>query len=792
MSNGENLNQETTGSANEETPQTEEKNPMQNLDKEDPNVVEKKAKSVSALLEHGFRDLEMDEDTFSQLTDKTIHTIKEDELVEGKIVALTKDEVHVDIGFKSLGVIPRSELLNAETYKVGDVLDVFIENIEDKDGRLILSRRRADFMRIWEDIINIYENGDVVPVKILRRIKGGMVVDLMGIEAFLPGSQIDVRPVRDFDSWVGETIDVRVVKVNHPSENVVVSHKVLLEEQLAGQREEIMSNLEKGLVLEGTVKAIADFGVFVDLGGVDGLVHITDLSWGRVTHPSEIVKLDETVKVVVLDFDEDKKRISLGMKQLTPHPWDTIGDKYEKGTKVSGKVVSLTDYGAFIEIEKGIEGLIHISEMSWTQHVKHPSQIVSMGQIVDAVVLNIDKDQKKLALGMKQLEPDPWQDLLKKYPVDSQHKGIVRNLTNFGVFVELEPGVDGLVHISDLSWTKKIRHPGEFVKKGEELEVVVLSIDPDQRRIALGHKQINENPWDYFERKYAVGEETEAKIERIIEKGVIVELPDGVDGFVPVSQLSFAPVKNISEYFEIGDPLPLKVVEFDKEAKKIVLSVVEALRDRDPADVEAYNAQHKVPNADRYSGTDEAEEAPEEAPEAEAVAAPAEETAPGTEEKETEESIEEKSEESTQVPEEQTPEEAPAEDAEDLVKQPKDKAAEEVKEAVSEGSFESKEAEENIEDAKPAEEEPEAEAEEEAEEEPEAEAEEETKAEAEEETKAEAEEETKVEAEEETKAEAEEEPEAEAEEETKAEASETDEEKPEEESGEDEEKKEDK
>jgi small subunit ribosomal protein S1 len=428
-----------------------------------------------------------------------------------------------------------------------------------------------------------------------------MVVDLLGIEAFLPGSQIDVRPVRDFDSWVGKNIDVRVVKVNHPSENVVVSHKVLLEEQLSEQRQAIMDKLDKGLVLEGTVKAISDFGVFVDLGGVDGLVHITDLSWGRVTHPSEIVELDQTVKVVVLDFDKEKKRISLGMKQLTPHPWDTIGDKYEKGTKVVGKVVSLTDYGAFIEIEKGIEGLIHISEMSWTQHVKHPSQIVSMGQVVEAIVLNIDKEEKKLALGMKQLEPDPWEDLMKKYPVGSKHKGIVRNLTNFGVFVELEPGVDGLVHISDLSWTKKIRHPGEFVKKGEELEVVVISVDPEQRRIALGHKQINDNPWDNFEEKYKIGTETEAKIERIIEKGVIVELPDKVDGFVPVSQLSFAPVRNISEYFKIGDTLPLKVVEFDKDAKKIVLSVVECLRDKPVEVIDAYNAAHPVPNADKYS-----------------------------------------------------------------------------------------------------------------------------------------------------------------------------------------------
>ncbi|MFC2130824.1 30S ribosomal protein S1, partial [Bacteroidota bacterium] len=573
-------------------------NLMENLTENIPSI---DYPSVATLMEEGFGDLELDDLAFEQLAEKTITSIKEDELVQGKIIDISKDEVLVDIGFKSFGVIPRAELLNAESLQIGDEIDVYIEKMEDADGKLVLSRRRADFMRIWEDILQLFTEQKIVPVKILRRIKGGMVVDLLGIEAFLPGSQIDVRPVRDFDGWVGKTIDVKVVKVNHPSENVVVSHKVLLEEQISEQRNEIISKLEKGLVLEGTVKAISDFGIFVDLGGVDGLVHITDLSWGRVTHPSEIVKLDELVKVVILEFDTDKKRISLGMKQLTLHPWDSIGEKYEKNIVVSGKVVSLTDYGAFIEIEKGIEGLIHISEMSWTQHVKHPSQIVSMGQTVDAIVLNIDKKDKKLALGMKQLEPDPWQDLMTKYPVDSRHNGIVRNLTNFGVFIELEPGVDGLVHISDLSWTKKIRHPGEFLKKGDEIEVIVLNIDSDQRRIALGHKQINDNPWDFFENKYKVGEETEARIERIIEKGVIVELPEGVDGFVPVSQLSFAPVRNISEFFQIGDLLPLKVVEFDKDAKKIVLSVVECLREKEQSSIDDYIAQHPVPNAGKYS-----------------------------------------------------------------------------------------------------------------------------------------------------------------------------------------------
>lgn len=560
-----------------------------------------KRTAMAAILAGELDNVSMDATDFEALYERTLSKVKEDEMVHGRVVSVTRDEILVDIGFKSLGVVPRTEFVGAELLTPGDQVDVFVEKIEDADGRLILSRRRADFMKTWEDILKLHDTQQVVPVRILRRIKGGMVVDLLGIEAFLPGSQIDVRPVRDFDAWVTRTIDVRVVKVNHPSENVVVSHKVLLEEQLSEQRGKILGTLEKGLVLEGTVKAISDFGVFVDLGGVDGLVHITDLSWGRVTHPSEIVQLDQTVKVVVLDFDENKKRISLGMKQLTSHPWDQIGEKYEPGTRVKGKVVSLTDYGAFIEIEKGVEGLIHISEMSWTQHVKHPSQVVSLGQQVEAVVLNIDKNDRKLALGMKQLDPDPWSDLMMKYPMNSVHKGTVRNLTNFGVFVELEPGVDGLVHISDLSWTKKIRHPGEFVKKGDVLDVIVLSIDSEHRRISLGHKQISENPWDIFENQFSIGKETEGKIVRIIDKGVIVELPEGVDGFVPVSQLSFAPVRVIADYFVPDQVLPLKVVEFDKEQKKIVLSAVEFLRGKSADVIATYNTNHPVPNADKYN-----------------------------------------------------------------------------------------------------------------------------------------------------------------------------------------------
>jgi small subunit ribosomal protein S1 len=389
-------------------------------------------------------------------------------------------------------------------------------------------------------------------------------------------------------------MDFKVVKVNIPTENVVVSHKVLVEEEISDQRSAILNGLEKGQILEGTVKAITDFGVFVDLGGVDGLIHITDLSWGRINHPNEVVKLDEVIKVVVTDFDEEKKRISLSLKKLLPHPWEKIDEKLKIGDKVSGKVVSLTDYGAFIEIEKGIEGLIHNSEMSWTQHIKHPSQVVAMGQIIEAVILSLDKDEKKISLGIKQLEPDPWETLMAKYPVGSKHIGIARNLTNFGVFVELEPGVDGLVHISDLSWTKKIRHPGEVVKKNEKIEVVVLGVDVDQRKISLGHKQIMDNPWDTFENAYSVGKITDGKVVRIIEKGLIAELPDHVDGFVPTTQLSTSKIKNIATHFPIDSTLPLKVIEFDKESKKIVLSAIAALKEQTDEEIEKYINNFKL------------------------------------------------------------------------------------------------------------------------------------------------------------------------------------------------------
>ena len=529
------------------------------------------------------------------LYDQTFHTIKEGQIVKGRIVAINDNGVAIDIGFKSEGLVPLAEFSNIDELSPGDDIEVYLESVENRDGQLVLSRKRADFIRIWERITKAYETGEILQGKITRRIKGGLVVDLMGLDSFLPGSQIDIKPVRDFDQFLGKILEFRVVKINHPNENVVVSHKVLVEEEIADQRKAILSKLEKGQVLEGSVKAITDFGVFVDLGGVDGLIHITDLSWGRVNHPSEVVKLDQTINVVVLDFDEAKKRISLGLKQLQPHPWENIENKYPVGTKVTGKVVSMADYGAFIEIEKGIEGLIHISEMSWTQHIKHPSQVVSMGQMVDAIILSLDKDNKKISLGMKQLEPDPWLNLLQKYPINSRHNGVVRNLTAFGAFVELEEGFDGLVHISDLSWTKKIRHPAEMLKKGDAIDVVILGIDVEQRRISLGHKQVKDNPWESFTEVYKLGTETTGKIVRMIEKGVIVELPLGVDAFVPMSQLSAVPLKNINDAFHVGDVLPLKVIEFDRDNKKIVLSVVEFLKGKEQKLIDEYVGKHKLP-----------------------------------------------------------------------------------------------------------------------------------------------------------------------------------------------------
>lgn len=511
-------------------------------------------------------------ENLSKLYEETLVDFKSGQVVMGKVLAKNEKEVSVDIGFKSEGVIPIDEFGSPDEVQVGDTIEVFIDEVEDADGFLALSKKKADFMRTWDQVTRSYEQGDTLTGRCVRRIKGGIVVDLGGVDAFLPGSQIDVRPIRDFDALIGSDMEFKIVKVNNLRKNIVVSHRVLVEEEMKGQREQILYDLERGQILFGTVKNITDFGVFIDLGGVDGLLHINDLSWGRVSHPSEVVSLDEKIKVMVLDYNEDKNRISLGLKQLQPHPWEDVETKYPVKSTVRGKVVSISDYGAFIELEKGVEGLIHISEMSWTQHIKHPSKILAVGEMVESVVLNIQKEERKISLGLKQLEPDPWQTLSERYPVGSRHHGKVRNLTNFGAFVELEEGIDGLIHISDLSWTKKIRHPGEVLKKSDDVEVLVLNVDKENRRISLGYKQIQDNPWDTFEDTYRPGAKVVGKVVRLIEKGLLAELPDGVDGFVPMSQLARENITKPADAYQIDDVINLTVIEFNKENKKIVLS----------------------------------------------------------------------------------------------------------------------------------------------------------------------------------------------------------------------------
>ncbi len=512
---------------------------------------------------------------FEQIYESTINKFSDGEIVSGRIISIDSKDVSVDIGFKSEGLVPIDEFSNSKDLNIGDEIEVYIDNIEDKDGQLVLSSKKADFVRAWDKVIEVHEKDEVIKGKVSRRIKGGMVVDLIGVEAFLPGSQIDIKPVRDFDALVNQEFEFKIVNVNHLRRNIVVSRRVLIEEDMKGLREKILMNLDKGQKLEGTVKNITNFGVFIDLGGVDGLLHINDLSWGRIGHPSEVVSLDEKIEIVILDFDEDKSRISLGLKQLTPHPWDNIEDKFTVGTKISGKVVNIADYGAFIELEKGIEGLIHISEMSWIQHIKHPSQVVSMGDEVEAIVLSVDKEGQKISLGLKQLEPDPWDKIEEKYPLGTRHNGVVRNLTNFGAFVELEDGVDGLVHISDLSWTRKIRHPSEVIKKNDNIEVEVLAIERENRRISLGYKQLFDNPWDILETQYKVGIQVKGVVTRCIEKGLVTEIPDQVEGFVPISHLTridSSGRRRTADAYKIDDELELTVIEFDKNNKRIVLS----------------------------------------------------------------------------------------------------------------------------------------------------------------------------------------------------------------------------
>ena len=500
--------------------------------------------------------------------DETLNKIQEHQVVEGTVISVDKKEVVVNIGYKSDGIIPASEFRYNPDLKPGDKVEVYVENQEDKRGQLVLSHKKARLQKSWENINKALENDEVIQGYIKSRTKGGMIVDVFGIEAFLPGSQIDVHPIRDYDVFVGKTMEFKVVKINQEFRNVVVSHKALIEAELEAQRKEIISHLEKGQILEGTVKNITSYGVFVDLGGVDGLVHITDLSWGRVSDPHEVVTLDQKINVVILDFDEEKKRIALGIKQLTQHPWDSLDPNLKVGDHVKGKVVVMADYGAFVEIQPGVEGLIHVSEMSWSQHLRSAQEFMKVGDEVEAVILTLDRDERKMSLGIKQLKEDPWEAIEVKYPVGSKHTAKVRNFTNFGIFVELEEGVDGLIHISDLSWTKKVKHPSEFTSQGSEIEVVVLEIDKENRRLSLGHKQLESNPWDEYEKIYTPGSVHEGKITESMDKGAVISLAEGGEGFATPKHL----VKLDGTQAQLGEVLPFMVIEFVKDTKRIILS----------------------------------------------------------------------------------------------------------------------------------------------------------------------------------------------------------------------------
>ena len=518
--------------------------------------------------EHGQVETGKTREELMKTYDESLNTVKDKEVIEGTVIALNKREAVVNIGYKSDGIIPMSEFRYNPDLKVGDTVEVFIENQEDKKGQLILSHKKARAARSWDRVNEALENNEIIKGYIKCRTKGGMIVDVFGIEAFLPGSQIDVKPIRDYDVFVGKTMEFKVVKINQEFKNVVVSHKALIEAELEQQKKEIIAKLEKGQVLEGTVKNITSYGVFIDLGGVDGLIHITDLSWGRVNDPNEVVKLDEKLNVVILDFDDEKKRIALGLKQLQPHPWDALDPNLKVGDKVKGKVVVMADYGAFVEIAPGVEGLIHVSEMSWSQHLRSAQDFMKVGDEVEAVVLTLDRKERKMSLGIKQLKADPWANIEEKYPVGSKHTAKVRNFTNFGVFVELEEGVDGLIHISDLSWTKKIKHPSEFTQIGADIDVQVLEIDKDNRRLSLGHKQLEENPWDVFETIFTVGSIHEGTIVEMLEKGAVIALPYGVEGFASPKHL----VKEDGTQAQVDEKLNFKVIEFNKDSKRIILS----------------------------------------------------------------------------------------------------------------------------------------------------------------------------------------------------------------------------
>ncbi|MFP4458085.1 MAG: 30S ribosomal protein S1 [Candidatus Zixiibacteriota bacterium] len=516
---------------------------------------------------------------------------KEGSIIEGEILEVMEEEVIVDIGYKSEGLIPRNEF--DDEVVVGEKVEVYLDALEDEEGQVVLSKRKADFLRVWDDIREAFENNSIVRGRIKHRIKGGMVVNLGGVEAFLPGSQIELRRVPDFDALVGEEMDFKILKLNRKRKNIVVSHRAILEEKRAAKRRELLSKIEEGDIVTGVVKNITDFGVFIDLGGMDGLLHITDMSWTRINHPSELVSISDELEVKVLKYDKEKERISLGLKQLVPSPWETVTAKYPVGSKVQGKVINITKYGAFVELEKGVEGLVHISEMSWTKHIEHPNQILKLGDIIDVVVLNIDQNNQKISLGIKQLETDPWEIIDQKYPVGAKVTGKVRSLTSFGVFVELEEGIDGLIHISDLSWTKRIMHPSEILHKGQEVDVIVLDIDKEKHRISLGYKQLARDPWPELAGNFGVGAETKGKIIRMTDRGVTVILPGEVEGFVPVTQLG-KEVNKPEDAFENGELLPLKVLEFDPQDHRIVLSVTAYFESRREEDLHRYMTSHPI------------------------------------------------------------------------------------------------------------------------------------------------------------------------------------------------------
>ena len=536
-------------------------------------------------------------ETLEAAYDKSLGAIKDKEVTEGTVISINKREVVVNIGYKSDGIIPFNEFRYNPDLKVGDTVEVFVENQEDRKGQLVLSHKKARTAKSWERVNQALENDEIIKGYIKCRTKGGMIVDVFGIEAFLPGSQIDVKPIRDYDMFVDKTMEFKVVKINQEYKNVVVSHKALIEAELEQQRKEIIAKLEKGQVLEGTVKNITSYGVFIDLGGVDGLIHITDLSWGRVNNPADIVEPDQKLNVVILDFDEEKKRIALGLKQLQPHPWDKLDENLKVGDKVTGKVVVMTDYGAFVEVAPGVEGLIHVSEMSWSQHLRSAQDFLKVGDEVEAVILTLDRDERKMSLGIKQLKENPWDKIEEKYPVGSKHAAKVRNFTNFGVFVELEEGVDGLIHISDLSWTKKIKHPSEFTQIGADIDVVVLEIDKDNRRLSLGHKQLEDNPWDNFETIYTVGSIHEGTITELLDKGAVISLPYGVEGFATPKHL----VKEDGTPAKQDEKLQFKVIEFNKDAKRIILSHSRIFEDEQKAEAR---------KARKAAGKQQAEEQP--------------------------------------------------------------------------------------------------------------------------------------------------------------------------------------